>query len=609
MQHESGDTYIRRLAAFIHLNERALAESIYSRPRRNTVPSNSTSTSNFFNPLSWLTSSSDDKSSSSSSSSSRPVILSIDIHHLFYTLMRLESLGINVGNLDTHFEYPSHSMNYLNSVMPTPQNTETQSILSWRSSFSAVSNLRLDNRWWLRPNALPDIDIELKYIYSCFTKLPAISICPPVSKLITELVNDPPLNNAVPLDAFKSLTSFECEGIDPRSLLGWGRLSQSLQSLKIRRSGLHDITELFTSIPIRDSSPQQPVEHNPHQSDQPLSQIPSHHIIPQPAPPTWSFLKYLSLADNGLATLPPELFSVLTSVTHLDLSSNLFVSIPSGLSALYNLFSLNLSDNLVDSVVGIYQNLGQVSSLNLAHNRIESLCGIERLLALETLDIRHNIIEESAEVGRLATLPFITNVWIAGNPFHDFEEEPRVNCFLYFFQESKDVKLDGLSPTVLERRRLPSPQSITAPTITSSSGVISPPVISVEHARIQLPTNEGEEEATTTVSVPPTSPRGSVVARKATRKTTRLVELSEPNSLGHRRERSAPAADVQAKTDNKTGRKAHSRVPTSIDEPIIASLMTTSETEDAEAYRRKIESLKAEMGDGWLKVFNQTGAK
>ena len=40
------------------------------------------------------------------------------------------------------------------------------------------------------------------------------------------------------------------------------------------------------------------------------------------------------------------------SLTHLDLSSNLLVSVPSGLSSLYNLISLNLSDNMIDSVLG-----------------------------------------------------------------------------------------------------------------------------------------------------------------------------------------------------------------------------------------------------------------
>ncbi|PPQ70697.1 hypothetical protein CVT24_000179 [Panaeolus cyanescens] len=485
--------------------------------------------------------------------------------------------------------------------MPPP-NTETMSILSWKSSFSAVSNLRLDQRWWLRQGALSDIDVDLKYIYSCFTKLPAISICPPTSKLITELVNDPPLNNAVPLDVFKNLSSFECEGIDPRSLLGWARLSQSLQSLKIRRSGLHDIAELFISIPIRDSASQQPSEQQLDNYTQPQIPIPN---IPIPSTPTWSYLKRLSLSDNGLAALPPELFSSLTALTHLDLSSNLFIAIPPGLSALYNLFSLNLSDNLVDSVVGIYTNLGQVSSLNLAHNRIESLCGIERLLALESLDIRHNLIEESAEVGRLATLPFIDNVWIQGNPLYDFEEEPRINCFLFFFKEGKEVKLDGLSPTMLERRKLPNLQPTPSSPITTSSGVVSPPIISVEHARAQPQGNETTEEAPVAIVAPSTitSPGGSVIARKATRKMTRLVDLSDPDSVGHRRERSAPVTEEEIRVDSKPVRKGHSRAPTSIEQPILRDVLGTSEAEDSEAYRRKIESLKAEMGDGWLKWF------
>jgi hypothetical protein len=104
----------------------------------------------------------------------------------------------------------------------------------------------------------------------------------------------------------------------------------------------------------------------------------------------WALLCYLSLSDNGLTILPTE-----------PLSSNLLVLVPSGLSSLFNLVSLNLSDNMINSVLGIYTQLGPVLSLNLSCNRLELICGLERLLALEHVDLRHNAIGESAEVGRL----------------------------------------------------------------------------------------------------------------------------------------------------------------------------------------------------------------
>ncbi len=72
---------------------------------------------------------------------------------------------------------------------------------------------------------------------------------------------------------------------------------------------------------------------------------------------------------------------------------------------------------MIDSVLGIYTKLGQVLNLNLSRNRLDSLCGLDRLMALERVDLRHNTLEESAEVGRLAVLPNISEIWVEGNPF------------------------------------------------------------------------------------------------------------------------------------------------------------------------------------------------
>jgi len=50
----------------------------------------------------------------------------------------------------------------------------------------------------------PSIDVELKYIYSSFTKLPALSVRSPGPKIISELKNDPSIDCAIPLDSFKT---------------------------------------------------------------------------------------------------------------------------------------------------------------------------------------------------------------------------------------------------------------------------------------------------------------------------------------------------------------------------------------------------------------------
>ena len=95
----------------------------------------------------------------------------IDTHHLTYILIRLEALGINVGTLEVKLENPSRPTSYINFA--STDKTEKLSLSSFRSSLSAVSNLSLGPSWWGKP-APPSIDMELKYIYSSFTKLPTL---------------------------------------------------------------------------------------------------------------------------------------------------------------------------------------------------------------------------------------------------------------------------------------------------------------------------------------------------------------------------------------------------------------------------------------------------
>lgn len=499
MEQERGDDYLRRLASFIRVNEKNLAEAGLPRRPRNARPASSSV--KLFSSLGWL----GKDPFNNSSSLHKPMTLSIDTHHLFYVLMRLEASGYDIGNLDVYIEAPSRPMNYIN-LYPEQHSSETLSLASFRSSLSAASRISLGN-WWNRSDPIT-LDSGMRYLYSSFTKLPALSICAPSKKVIAELLNDSPSQNAVPLDAFKNLQALQCEDIDPRTLLGWDRLAESLRSLRIRKSGLQDMSEIFLGAVLDDQSRRQGSVSRKRQRNIPegpitrasfpstsltniededsgveniTSNVPSFVPSSQLTNHKWTFLKHLYLSDNELTFFPADLFPYLTSVTHLDLSSNLFVAIPSGLGTLHNLLSLSLADNLIDSVVGINLNLGQVLSLNLAHNRLESLCGLERLLAVEKVDLRNNLLEETAEVGRLATLPHISEIWIEGNPFVEIEAGYRVSCFDYFWKEGKTILLDGTVPGFYEKHYLtlrPAEQmsSSRAPSATSS-----PHVIAVDH--------------------------------------------------------------------------------------------------------------------------------
>ncbi|KXN90654.1 ADP-ribosylation factor 6 [Leucoagaricus sp. SymC.cos] len=715
MEHEQGDDYIRRLASFIRTNERSLAEAAFVRRRRSPQHQSTTQLLSYTNPLAWFSS----DSTSSTPNPPKPVVLSTDIHHLFYILMRQEELGYDVGTLDVEVDNPSRPTSYINFA--EKDKSDTLSLASFRSSLSAVSNLSLGVGWWSRPEVV-DINLELKYLFSSFTKLPALSIGGPTKKVIAETLNDMPSRNALPLDAFKNLQSLECTDIDPRLLLGWDKF------------GLEDVTDIFIGAVVDDqarragSASRKRRRNIPRHSDKQLpfqsSQLPD--TVPEVeedeeaaasgtiSPPTsielsshkWAFLRHLSLADNGLTFIPQDILPYLTSLSHLDLSSNLFVSIPAGLGSLYNLLHLNLADNIIDSVLGIYLNLGQILYLNLSSNRLESICGLERLQGLERVDLRHNQIEESSEIGRLATLPNIVQVWVEGNPLCEIEDNYRVTCFDYFWKERKPITLDGTPPGFYEKRNLttPPPEQMTSSRPLSTAS--SPPVVTVGHSHQHSQLANGAAGATTSSPPDPTNPPPnlnpvsaiSVSGKTPRRKAKRIVdldgndsevdsskasrkekkkdklkevsvaepehELSTPRttsptipeisvlstkprspqrqmttdlgSLSPRRPRhgryqsefipattiaeSTPGLDasspVNRRSRNSGTLSSRSGARRRLSASVYEGPTSHSDEEDggeilhsAEVYRRRLEALKKDMGEGWLQIYSQTQMK
>jgi len=710
MEAEAGDDYLRRVAKFIRNNAQSLAEGGFG-PRR-YAPRRQDSSGNVFNPLYWVGL---DASSSSQQQPTgvKPITFTIDTHHLSYILIRLEALGINVGTLDVKLENPARPTSYINFA--PPDKTDTLSLSSFRSSLSAVSNLSLGPNWWGKPTP-PSIDVELKYIYSSLTKLPSLSVRSPGPKIISELKNDPPNDCAIPLDSFKNLQSLECVDIDPRVLLGWDRVAESVRSLTIKRGGMEDVSDVFIGLVLDDQATREGQGTTLRRSR--ASRTPSRqgsfygtrlpdsvpevsedsHADDEPSDTTklpswkWGFLKHLSLTDNSLTFFPTAPLPYLTSITHLDLSSNLLVSVPPGLSALYNLVSLNLSDNMIDSVLGIYQRLGSITSINLSKNRLESICGLERLTALERVDIRHNILEESAEVGRLAVLPNIKEILVEGNPLTEIEEGHRIRCFDYFWKEGKAIALDGAQPGFYEKRYLtePIPDQMRS-SRPASAAVNSPPIVAVGNAQLDpkksspliSPTSstpgsqnaspalgpsvvqsrgrrkknkrivnlhggvDRSEESSRTrsrsaagvktegqsvvgpqteegPSSPPISPqiRKSASPRRALKQPPDHLAVSPPPKKGSRHTRGRTESSIPVEDMGEITRlpslsiatagslKLKSRAASRRVRATASTFDPPGGSEDPgqspEAFRARIEALRADMGDGWLKVLNQS---
>ncbi|USP82781.1 hypothetical protein yc1106_10055 [Curvularia clavata] len=173
----------------------------------------------------------------------------------------------------------------------------------------------------------------------------------------------------------------------------------------------------------------------------------------------WRFLRHLSLADNGLTTIPAASLVPLTNTLQsLDLSANHFVEIPESLASLTCLRALNLSNCMIDSLHSLGRNpLPAITTLNLRSNRLTSLVGIERLLSLERVDFRDNRLTDPTEVARLTGVPDITDIYVSRNPFCKTHANYRVTIFNLFRKTpgyTEDIFIDTLGPSNAEKKQL-----------------------------------------------------------------------------------------------------------------------------------------------------------
>ncbi|GAA5935276.1 leucine-rich repeat domain-containing protein [Sporobolomyces koalae] len=439
-----------------------------------------------------------------------PLVLHFDPHHLYYILLKFDELGLSTGDaLDVKVEggystpmtvdhttaesagtvsivhdgtaaTPSVFAGMLGFGSSSTKQDDSRSVRSSKSSFSFGSG------WWglghggggPRESDL-DEPTQVRHIYSSCTKLPALKLSPfvfspasssnarsssssqPPAQAVEGFEDCPPPSTCVPLSLFHSLTSLYLQDLDPRAFVGWHVLSIQLKKLEVVRGGIEDVGELICDCVVEDEQRNkrqraqetfafETVGHDrKRRTADSIDQDGSADSDPYPplSKLAWSSLRHLSLHDNSLTFVPAPPFAHLSMLASLDLSSNLLISVPPALSSLPSLRSLNLRDNMIDNLHSLPTILGAIEVLNLSHNRLESLSGLDRLLALERLDLRGNRIWETLEVSRLARLPNLRELWIKENPFSrdrelGGEEGWRIKCLAYFQEERSLVETD-----------------------------------------------------------------------------------------------------------------------------------------------------------------------
>ena len=486
--------------------------------------------------------------------------LPVDVHHLYYLLLRCEALGLPVGPLDEQMQAQPTRVSTFIPTETSVQRDETRSVLSFAPTLaSAMSSL------WGSSSAPPDPDAPFRYIYGVLTRAVALQLRPPPANRLAGF-EDVPGNNAVPLHSFRSMRHLKLHGVDPRMLIGWDRACVQLQSLECRYAPIADVTEIFAGLVQRDAGGVQAAASDEAGSAGASSSAAGERGAP-PAPlpaAAWHALRYVNLAENQLTFVPASALHLLPSLTHLDLSSNLLNSVPPALAELPNLVALNLAHNLIDSVLLIYEALPAVRQLNLSHNRLESLCGLERVSSLREVDLRHNAVADAGEVGRLAPLPRLTTVWVAGNPLTEYVPDYRVACYAAFAAEGHDhVCLDDQPPGFFERRRIAA-------------------LLPYQRAT-DVPAEPAAQPAPSDTPAP--APRARIV--KSRRKSRRTVPLAEPQPPSEAEQIKAAAQAGTAVLS--TPEKDEGRAPRPSETPA--------------ALRERIERLRGDAGDDWLCVF------
>lgn len=197
----------------------------------------------------------------------RPAKLTLTPHHLFYLLSKFEDLGVDVGPMTVRLEN-LHSdaapSNYVSFLGHAPKSRGKQSdadslrsVSSVRSVMSSMSSmwstLTLSNSAAKAEKKMAQYREDLKYLYSCFTKIPSLRLAPDSRARLISGFEEFPFDTAVPLFAFKNVSSLEICELDFRQFHGWDRLAEQLRSLILNRAGVDDPLDVLQDIVLDDA--------------------------------------------------------------------------------------------------------------------------------------------------------------------------------------------------------------------------------------------------------------------------------------------------------------------------------------------------------------------
>ena len=228
-------TLSQNLAQFIRTHEKALANALllrrqnlkYGQPSLAAGEASSTHDNGYPNSAPSTSTSNALATALSlgalnfTSQSPKPAKLTLTSHHLFYLLSRIEEMGIPVGPMNVRLENihaeasPANYVSFLSQSQRSHGRSDRDSIHSVSSVRSVMSGMSsIWSGFGLGPSnsaaktekAKAQLLVDLKYLYSAFTKIPCLRLSPDRSARLIKHAEEFPFDTAVPLLAFKVRT-------------------------------------------------------------------------------------------------------------------------------------------------------------------------------------------------------------------------------------------------------------------------------------------------------------------------------------------------------------------------------------------------------------------
>lgn len=353
------------------------------------------------------------------------------------------------------------------------------------------------------------------------------------------------------------------------------------------------------------------------------SDVPCTSTFPPLPASKWQKLIYLSLADNGLTSLPKRsLQPILGTLRSFNLAANLLTEVPESLAAMSRLVSLDMSNCMVESLQNMAtQPLQAITTLKLKHNRIHSLSGIEKLTTLAYLDLSNNKITDPDEMVRLTAIPSLKKLWVKHNPMAKTFPDYRVRILNHFRKTPgfvDDIIIDDQPASYLERKQLVDRVMLQqAPLKARSKDVPEAKPVVVHEARTLIVDSNANKRASSHNLERGVS-NASATRKKRVRR--RMVDLGEDE----RATQSQPT-DIGGDLDKPTSQQLRLQEVLILDKPskmepslrdlpfsnsaeVSPSPQKLSHSADADDHRRQLEDLRIKFGDSWLSALNDSNS-